>query len=95
MPDDPNVEPRSEIVFYQTEDGRSRIQVRLDQGKVSLSQRVLAELFQVSVLTVNEPLGNLYDESELDPAATIRKFRIVQTDGEREVAHLVDHASAR
>lgn len=81
----------SEIVFYQGEDGRSRIQVRLDGGTVWLSQRLLAELYQVSVPTINEHLGNIFDEQELDPAATIRKFRIVQHEGKREVARLVDH----
>jgi hypothetical protein len=81
----------SEIVFYQGEDGRSRIQVRLDGGTVWLTQRLLAELYQVSIPTINEHLGNAFDEQELDPAATIRKFRIVQTEGKREVTRLVDH----
>lgn len=81
----------SEIVFYQGEDGRSRIQVRLDGGTVWLTQRLLAELYQVSVPTINEHLGNIFDEQELDPAATIRKYRIVQREGKREVARLVDH----
>ncbi len=81
----------SELVFYQGEDGRSRIQVRLDEGTVWLPQRVMAELFQVTVPTVNEHLANIYDEGEADPGATIRKFRIVQTEGSREVSRLVDH----
>lgn len=81
----------SEIVLYQGEDGRSRIQVRLDGGTVWLTQRLLAELYQVSVPTINEHLGNIFDEQELDPTATIRKFRIVQLEGKREVARLVDH----
>ena len=81
----------SEIVFYQGEDGRSRIQVRLDGGTVWLTQRLLAELYQVSVPTINEHLGNIFDEEELEPGATIRKFRIVQTEGNREVSRLVDH----
>lgn len=79
----------SEIVFYQGEDGRSRIQVRLDGGTVWLTQPLLAELYQVSVPTINEHLGNVFDEQELDPGATIRKFRIVQAEGKREVARLV------
>ena len=81
----------SEIVFYQGEDGRSRIQVRLDGGTVWLTQRLFAELYQVSVPTINEHLGNIFDEEELEPGATIRKFRIVQTEGNREVSRLVDH----
>lgn len=81
----------SEIVFYQGEDGRSRIQVHLDGGTVWLTQRLLAELYQVSVPTINEHLGNIFSEQELDPAATIRKFRIVQTEGSRAVSRLIDH----
>jgi hypothetical protein len=81
----------SEIVFYQGEDGQSRIQVRLDGETVWLTQRLLAELYQVTVPTINEHLANLYDEQELDPAATIRKFRIVQPEGRRQVSRLIDH----
>lgn len=91
MPDPGGPATSSEIVFYQGEDGRSRIQVHLDGGTVWLSQRLLAELYQVTVPTINEHLGNLFEEQELDPAATIRKFRIVQPEGKREVSRLVDH----
>jgi hypothetical protein len=90
---EPNSPPTSEIVFYQGEDGRSRIQVRLDGGTVWLTQRLLAELYQVSVPTINEHLKNLFAEHEIDSAATIRKFRIVQREGKREIARLVDHYS--
>jgi len=85
--------PGSEIVLYQTEDGRNRIQVRLEDGTVWLSQRLIGELFQVTVPTVNEHLKGIYDDGELDPAATIRKFRIVQREGPREVRREVDHYS--
>lgn len=83
--------PSSEIVFYQGEDGRSRIQVRLDGGTVWLTQRLLAELYQKDVRTINEHIQNIFEEGELDPGATIRKFRIVQTEGRREVSRLIDH----
>ena len=67
----------SEIVFFKGEDGKSRVQVRLDGGTVWLTQRLLADLYQVSVPTISEHLGHIYDDEELDPAATIRKFRMV------------------
>ena len=51
----------------------------------------LSDLYQVSVKTVNEHLVNIYDDSELSPEATIRKFRIVQSEGNRQVSRLVDH----
>jgi len=91
MPDDNVPEPNSDIVFYQAEDGRSRIQVRLEGNTVWLSQRLIGELFQKDVRTINEHLQNIFDEGELAPEATIRKFRIVQTEGKREVSRLIDY----
>ena len=85
-PTDP---PLGQILIYQ--DGATQLQVRLDGQTVWLAQRLIAELFQVSVKTANEHLVNIFDEGELDPQATIRKFRIVQTEGSREVSRLVDH----
>jgi hypothetical protein len=85
--------PDTGIVFYQTEDGRSRIQVRLQDGTVWLSQRLLAELYQVSVRTISEHIINIYSDHEQSPEATIRKFRIVQTEGSRRVERLVDFYS--
>ena len=83
--------PSGEFILYQTEDGRTRIEVRLAHETIWLPQRMIADLFQVSVKTANEHLVNIYDEGELDPSATIRKFRIVQTEGNREVSRTVDH----
>ncbi|HZF08433.1 MAG TPA: virulence RhuM family protein [Thermoanaerobaculia bacterium] len=91
MTDPGDLPTSSEIVFYQGEDGRSRLQVRLDGGTVWLTQRLLAELYQKDVRTINEHLQNIFEEGELDPEPTIRKFRIVRTEGEREVSRLVDH----
>ncbi|MEW6262541.1 MAG: RhuM family protein [Thermodesulfobacteriota bacterium] len=51
----------------------------------------MAELYQVSVKTVNEHLINIYAEGELEEEATIRKFRIVQIEGARQVSRFVDH----
>jgi len=85
-PDDPG-----ELLFYQTEDGESRIQLRLHEGTVWLTQKLIADLYQVSIPTVNGHLQSIYDDGEAAPEATIRKFRIVQTEGEREVSRLVDH----
>ena len=81
---------QSEILIYQTEDGGTRINVRLEDETVWLSQKLLAELFQKDVRTINEHIKNIYDEGELEPKATIRNFRIVQTEGTRQVARQVD-----
>lgn len=83
--------PSGEFILYQTEDGYTRIEVRLAHEMLWLPQRLIADLFQVSVPTVNEHLKGIFDDRELDPAATIRKFRIVQTEGNRHVSRAVDH----
>lgn len=86
----PDKAPRSDLLLYQTEDGRTRIQVRLENETVWLTQKLMADLFQKDVRTINEHIRNIYEEGELTPAATIRKFRIVQTEGIRQVSRDVD-----
>ena len=81
--------PDGQILIYEA--GGLNLQVRLDGQSVWLPQRLIADLFQVSVKTVNEHLVNIYDKGELAAEATIRKFRIVQTEGSRQVSRLVDH----
>ncbi len=83
--------PDGQILIYQ--DGATRLQVRLEGRTVWLPQRLIAELFQVSVKTVSEYLVNIYGEGELDPGATIRSFRIVRTEGARDVSRAIDHYS--
>ncbi len=81
---------RSQIVIYQAEDGNTRLEVRLEQETVWLTQKMMAELFLVSVSTINEHVKNIYKEAELMPEATIRKFRIVQKEGQRTIGRMVD-----
>ncbi len=85
--------PRTEIVLYRTEDGRSRIQCRFQDGSIWLTQALMAELFDKDVRTINEHLRNIFDEGELAREATIRNFRIVRTEGNREVSREVEHYS--
>jgi len=73
--------PASEILIYQTEDGRTRIQVRLENETVWLTQKLMAELFQKNVRTINEHIQNIFEEGELSPESVIRKFRITAADG--------------
>lgn len=73
--------PLGEIVLYQTEDGQTRVECRFADETLWLSQLLIAELFQVTVPTVNEHLKNLYEEEELSSNRTIRKFRIVRREG--------------
>ncbi len=81
----------SEIVFYQGEDGLSRIQVRLDGGTVWLSQRLIAELFQTTKQNISLHLKNIFEEGELDPSATVKKYLTVQVERKRQVSRLIDH----
>lgn len=83
--------PQSDIILYQTEDGRTRIQCRFENETIWLTQALIAELFQKDVRTINEHLINIFDEGELDMEATIRKFRIVRSEGNREVAREIEH----
>jgi hypothetical protein len=71
----------SEIILYQTEDGTTRINVHLEGETVWLTQKIMAELFQKDVRTINEHIQNIFAEKELDPDAVIRKFRITAADG--------------
>lgn len=80
-----------EIIVYQTEDGATRVECRYEKQTIWLSHALIGELFQVSVPTVNEHLKNIYDEAELTPEATIRKFRIVRREGQRDAARLIEH----
>jgi hypothetical protein len=77
--------PGGEFLLYQTEDGRTRIQCRFEDETIWLTQALIAELFQVTVPTVNEHLKGIFAEGELAAGATIRKFRIVRLEGRREV----------
>ena len=80
-----------EFLVFQSADAQTRVQVRLTDGALWLTQRQMAELYQKDVRTVNEHLKNVYADGELAPDATIRKFRIVAPEGARNVERLVDH----
>lgn len=80
----------SQIILYQAPDGQTKIEVKLQDETVWLSQGQMAELFQKSIPTINEHIKNVYQEAELLPEATVRKFRIVQKEGRRSIARDVD-----
>ncbi len=82
--------PDSDLLLYQTEDGQTRVEVRLQNETVWLSQKLMADLFQKDVRTINEHIKNILAEGEQASEATIRKSRIVQIEGKREVARSVD-----
>jgi len=87
----PAPEPMGEVILYQSEDGSTRIEVQLKGDTVWLSQRGMADLFQTSVPNINQHLKTIYEDGELRPEATIKRYLIVQTEGSRQVSRTVDH----
>jgi hypothetical protein len=80
--------PNSEIILYHTEDGRTRVQCRFENETVWLTQAQIAELFETTPQNVTLHLKGIFAEGELRPEATIRFYRIVRTEGKREVARV-------
>jgi len=76
----------SNIIIYQSEDGKTHIEVRVENETVWLTQQQMAELFQSSRTNVVEHIKHIYEEGELDEQSTCRKFRQVQTEGGRQVS---------
>ncbi len=83
--------PRNnEILLYTTPDGAVRVDVQYEDESFWLSQKKMAELFGVGIPNINRHLKEIYNANELNEIATIRKYRIVQTEGAREVAREVE-----
>jgi hypothetical protein len=76
----------NEIIIYQTSDNTPKIEVKLQDENIWLSQQQIAELFQSSRTNVVEHIKNIYSEGELNELATCRKFRQVHTEGNRQVS---------
>lgn len=79
------------VLLYQTEDGETRLEVQLQGETVWLTQKQMADLFQKDVRTISEHIRNIYEEGELAPESTLRNFRIVQSEGKRQVERDVAH----
>ncbi len=75
----------NQIVIYQTEDGLTKIEVRLENDSVWLSQQQMADLYQTSRTNVVEHVKHIYEEQELDIDSTCRNFRQVRQEGNRQV----------
>ena len=86
-----NPQPASEIVLYQTEDGRNRVEVRLEDESVWLTQNLMAELYQTTQQNVSLHIRNIYDEGELDPGATHKDFLSVRQEGSRKVRRRLEY----
>ncbi|WBV54130.1 virulence RhuM family protein [Chryseobacterium gambrini] len=80
----------SEIILYTTPQGNVKVEIRFEEETFWLTQKKLAELFDVEVHTINYHLKEIFKSGELNENSTIRKIRIVQTEGAREVSREVD-----
>ena len=75
----------NKIVIYQTEDGQTQIDVRLENETVWLTQAQMAELFETDRTSIVRHINNIYRVDELDRVATCAKIAQVQTEGKRQV----------
>jgi hypothetical protein len=82
---------RSELILYQTEDGQTRIQCRLEDETLWLTQAQMAELFQVTPQNVTLHLKAVFEEGELSEAATCKDYLQVRREGRREVSRKLRH----
>ena len=74
---------QNQIVIYQTEDGQTQIDVRLENETVWLTQAQMVDLFKSSRTNILEHIQHIYEDEELDEISTCRKFRQVQKEGNR------------
>lgn len=81
----------SQILIYQSEDGRTKLDVRLEDRTVWLSQKQLTELFGKAKGTISEHVAHIFEDGELTAEATVRRFRTVQIEGQRTVTREVEH----
>ena len=79
----------SQLILFTSEDGQARIQLRADRDTVWLTQLEMAELFNASKQNISLHLKNIFEDGELDPAATVKESLTVQTEGGREVRRSV------
>ncbi|MBQ7307142.1 MAG: virulence RhuM family protein, partial [Clostridia bacterium] len=79
-----------QFLMYQINNEKVNVKAILKDETIWLTQKGMAELFDVSIPTINEHLKNIYESKELDKESTIRNFRIVQTEGNRQVARDID-----
>ena len=85
MADKIGTDEYGEILIYQTDDGQTNIEVKIEDDTVWLTQQQMSELFQTSRTNVVEHIKHIYEEGELDEISTCRNFRQVRKEGNREL----------
>ncbi len=82
---------RGELIVYQSPNGEIKLDVRLQDETVWLTQPMMAELFQTSIPNISMHIRNVYDEGELVPKATVKKFLTVRQEGSRQVQRNLEY----
>ena len=91
MADKIGTDEYGEILIYQTDDGQTNIEVKIEDDTVWLTQQQMSELFQTSRTNVVEHIKHIYEEGELDEISTCRNFRQVRKEGNREVTRQIPY----
>lgn len=91
MADKIGTDEYGEILIYQTDDGQTNIEVKIEDDTVWLTQQQMSELFQTSRTNVVEHIKHIYEEGELDEISTRRNFRQVRKEGNREVTRQIPY----
>ena len=85
------VPQKGEFLVYQAEDGQIKLEVRLEQETLWLTQQAIAELLQTTVPNISMHKKNIYEERELIPEAIVKDFLIVHKEGQRTVKRVITH----
>jgi len=80
----------AEFLIFTAQDGKNSIEARYENETIWLTQKLMGELFEVGTNTINYHLKEIYKNNEIEENSTIRKFRIVQIEGQRKVERAVD-----
>lgn len=86
-----NTTPTSNILIYQSEDGHTKIETRLENETVWLNRNQLSDLFGRDVKTIGKHINNVFSDGELEELSTVAKFATVQNEGGREVSREIEY----
>ncbi len=81
----------AEFLIYKTDDGQVKLEVRLENENIWLTQQMMAELFQTSIPNISIHIRNIYEEGELSPEATVKDFLTLRKEGKRQVQRKLDY----
>ena len=77
---------KSEIIIYQTEDGQTKIDVRMEENTVWITQNQIAELFQSTKQNISLHINNVFKEGELSKSSTVKEYLTVENEGKRKIS---------